>query len=216
MNEEAAIFDLGKRLSELRNSGEDLSDERVLVGNSWVLPDELADEYEKHFPPGPRRYKQATTRKFQYEMVMDGDCRGELVGLKIAFQGRSIHILEKAAIISCSDRGPLKIIKSSRCNRYDVIFGANDTFVIDKIDETMSIARGTFLVDSKTCCNETPIAGMNRQYIVGASDIPLCTTYFPFVPFDRFWPTWYGYIEFRKRQINELRNTEQAVSPNGP
>lgn len=44
MDEEPAMFVIGKQLSKLRNSGEDLAEELIKVGNSWVSPTELADE----------------------------------------------------------------------------------------------------------------------------------------------------------------------------
>lgn len=69
MTEEEAVFTLGKRFSELRTQGYDLSSDGVRVGASVVLPEELADEYDRHFPPGPRQHRQDTDRKFHYELV---------------------------------------------------------------------------------------------------------------------------------------------------
>lgn len=211
MTEEEAIFVMGKALSELRNSGEDLSTEKVLVGKSWVFPDELADEYDKLFPPGPRRHKQATDKVFIYEMVNVWDCRGEPVGLKISHLGRAINVLEKAEVFWCNNQTYKEKIKTSICNRYDVIDGDCDAFIIDKVDETISMMRTRFRIDDGTFCGETPIAGNGRLYVDGIQPYGVgCIgrSYFPFVKFDKFWTVWNGYVEFRKRQINELRNIE--------
>lgn len=54
MTEEEAVFVLGKQLSELRQSGKPMPPAKVRVGYSLVSPAELADEYEKHFPPVPK------------------------------------------------------------------------------------------------------------------------------------------------------------------
>lgn len=159
MTEEEAIFVMGKALSELRNSGEDLSTEKVLVGESWVFPDELADEYDKFFPPGPRRHKQATDKER---------------------------------------------IKTSKRNRYDVIDGDGFIFVIDKVEESISVQTGLFRIDGGTICRETPIAG-NEQRDYGDWQGALRGTNFPFSKFDKFWTGWNGCVELRKRQINEVR-----------
>jgi hypothetical protein len=209
MTEEEAVFVMGKALSELRNSGEDLSTKRVRVGKSWVLPDELADAYDKHFPPGPRRHKQLTDKIFTYEMVNDWDCRGEPVGLRISHLGRSIDVLEKAEVFRCNNRAYKEKIKTSLCNRYDVIDGDWDAFIIDKVDETISMMRTRFRIDGVTFCEETLIAGNGRVYVEGMQPYGVgCIgrSYFPFVKFDKFWTVWNGYVEFRKRQIAELRN----------
>ena len=207
MNEEEAVFILGKQLSELRNSGEDLSDERILVGKSWVLPSELADEYDKHFPPGPRRHKQVTDAVYHYSLVPVPDCRGELTGLHITTKGRSIDVLEKAYILHCHFRGDLsERIRTSKCNRYDVIEGISQTFVIDKVEEKISASRICYAADNVTCSQETPISGNQRVHIEGSGGWIICSVYFPFFKFADFWKALDGYIEFRKRQIAELRN----------
>lgn len=202
MDEEEAVFVVGKALSELRNSGEDLSTEKILVGKSWVLPEELADEYDKHFPPGPRRVKQLTDKVFTYEMVDDWECRGQAVGLKIQHLDRSFDVLEKAEVFLCSNLNYKAQIRTSPCNRFDLIEGDRNSFIIDKLQETISISRAVFRVDGSIICEERPIAGQ------GIHGIDFARTYFPFVPFDRFWKVWNGYVEFRKRQIAELRNLE--------
>jgi len=202
MDEEEAIFVVGKALSELRNSGENLSSEKVLVGNSWVLPEELADEYDKHFPPGPRRVKQLTDKVFAYEMVDKWECRGQAVGLKIHHLDRSFDVLENAEIFRCDNSNYQSQISTSSCNRFDIIKGDRNRFIIDKLQETISISYAVFRVDGTTFCEEMPIAGR------GPHGIDYVRTYFPFVPFDRFWKVWSGYVEFRKRQIAELRNLE--------
>jgi hypothetical protein len=200
MDEEEAVFVVGKALSELRNSGEDLSTERIRVGSSWVLPEELADEYEKHFPPGPRRAKQITDKVFTYEMVDVWECRGQAVGLKIQHLDRSFDVLESAEIFRCSNSNYQSQISTSPCDRFDIIKGDRNRFIIDKLQETISISYAVFRVDGTTFCEEMPIAGQ------GIHGIDHARTYFPFVPFDRFWKVWNGYVEFRKRQIAELRN----------
>jgi hypothetical protein len=215
MDEEHAIFVIGKRMSALRNSGEDLSEERIQVGGSWVLPDELADEYDKHYPPGPRRHKQATDRIFEYSMVPSRDCRGELMGLYIKHEGRAIDVLEKAAVLPCNFHGALsERTRTSKCNRYDVIQGRSNTFVIDKLEEKISVAKAQFRVDDTTFCEETPIAGSTTLLLDDSKSDFICSVSFPFFSFEKFWPAWNGYVEFRKRQIAELRITEQGVPPN--
>lgn len=207
MDEEHAIFVVGKQLSALRNSGEDLSLEHILVGNSWVLPDELADEYDKHFPPGPRRHKQVTDRVFEYSQVPSRDCRGELMGLYIKFGDRSIDVLEKAEVFPCHQRNAIKDhIITSKCNRYDIIRGRENTFVIDKLGELISIARAKYRVDNTTFCEETPIAGCQSLSITDSNSFCICSVHFPFLPFDKFWAKWEGYVKYRKQQIAELRN----------
>ncbi len=206
MDEEQAIFIIGKQLSALRNSGEDLSEELIKVGNSWISPNELADEYDKHFPPGPRRHKQVTDRVFEYSVVPSRDCRGELMGLYIQYQGQSFDVLEKAEVFPCNGREDVKTqIWTSKCNRYDVIEGRLYTFVIDKLEEKISMAKASFRVDDMTFCEEIPIAGKDRLWISDEKSDHSCRVYFPFFTFDKFWPAWNGYVELRKKQIDELR-----------
>lgn len=54
MTEEEAVFVLGKELSGLRQAGKPMRTAKVRVGSSFVSPAELADEYEKYFPPAPK------------------------------------------------------------------------------------------------------------------------------------------------------------------
>jgi hypothetical protein len=209
MDEEEAIFVIGKRLSAVRNSGEDLSEERIQVGESWILPDELADEYDKHYPPPPRRHKKVTDRVFEYSMVPSRDCRGELMGLYINHEGRKIQVLEKTEILPCNHHGDVsEIIRTSKCNRYDVITGRHFTFAVDKVEESLSVLRARYRIDDTTFCDETPIIGREQEYLESVDGIIGCTN-FPFIPFPRFWNVWNGYVALRKSQITELR-TEQV------
>lgn len=205
MDEEHAIFVIGKQFSALRNSGEDLSDELVKVGNSWVSPTELADEFDKHFPPGPRKHKIVTDRVFVYERVPSRDCRGELMGLYIRHQDRSFDVLEKAEVFPCNCCYEIETkIWTSKCNRYDVIEGRIYTFVIDKLEEKISVAKARFRVDDMTFCEETPIAGNERLSISDEKSDQSCSISFPFFAFEQFWSAWNGYVELRRQQIAEL------------
>lgn len=209
MDEEHAIFVIGKQLSALRNSGENLSEDLVQVGNSWISPTELADEYDRHFPPGQRKHKQVTDRIFEYKNVPSRDCRGELMGLYMSHQGRSFDVLEKAEVFPCNDNQSIETkIWTSRCNRYDVIEGRLYTFVIDKLEEKISVAKAEFRVDDLTFCEEKPIAGRERVRIGGDKSGQSCVTDFPFFTFDKFRAAWKGYVELRKQQIAELREQD--------
>ena len=209
MDEEHAIFVIGKRLSGIHNSGEDLSTERIRVGDSYVLPSELADEYDKHFPPGPRRHKQVTNRVYTYSLVPSRDCRGELMGLYIQDEDRTIDVLQHAEVLPCNFQGVVsERVTTSRCNRYDVIHGDSNVFVIDKLEEKLSVAKIHFRVDDTTFCEETPIAGDSVVGIYDADSRLICPVSFPFLAFDTFWKSWEGYVKYRKQQIKELQNTE--------
>ena len=214
MNEEETVFHLGKQFSKLRNDGHDLPIDPVRVGDSMVLPEELADEYDQHFPPGPRKNRRDTDRQFRYELNYLGEFRMGAVqyGLSIHFYDREFGILKNLVLFRCISTEEFKTrIRSSKSNRFDVIRGDNWTFVIDKINETISVARANYRINSSTFCDENPIAGLERVYIEEANHSPLASTSFPFVPFDRFWDVWNGYVAFRTSQIEEIRNTFRSL-----
>ena len=205
MDEEHAIFVVGKHLSSLRNSGEDLSSDPIRVGNSDVLPDELADEYDKHYPPGPRRHKQVTDRVFEYSLVPSRDCRGEKVGLYIECDGSSISVLKHAEILPCNFSESISSrVVTSRCNRYDVVRGVSNVFVIDKLHDKISISKLLFRIDGTTFCSENPIFGECRIGIYDSNSMTICSVSFPFLPYDEFWERLDEYIVSRKEQIAEL------------
>lgn len=219
MTEEEAVFTMGKRFSELRNRGEDLPTERLLVGSSMVVPQDLADEYDRHFPPGPRRHKQDTDRRFRYGLVPLCEFRmgAYTHGLSICYFGREFTVLKNFEVFGpISAKELVDRVQSSKSNRYDIIRGDGFTFAIDKVEETISVIRAAFRVDDMTFCHESPIAGRDSVYIEGSQSEPIGTSHFPFVPFDRFWQVWNGYVAFRKLQIAELRDSEQIVDANLP
>lgn len=207
MQEKDAVFVIGKRFSVLRNSGEDLPVEHVRVGNSMVLIEELADEYDKHFPPGPRRVKQETNRVLQYELtfIRGGDHCSTEHGLRFSIEGRPINVLESHTIFLAYQVGNfLELISTNNSNRFDTIAGHDMTLVIDKLEEKLSVKRARFEV-GHTFCDENPISGkvatcINREPWGACLDL----VYFPFVPFADFWRTWNAYVECRKRQVCEL------------
>ena len=217
MTEEEAVFTLGKRFSELRNQGYDLSSERVSVGTSMVLPEELADEYDRHFPPGPRQNRQDTDRKFHYELVPLYEFRmgAYIYGLAIRYFDREFSVLKGCEVFGpFSSRELASRVQSSKSNRFDVIRSDNWTFVIDKINETISVARASFRIDSMTFSDETPIAGLCTVHIQDSQSSSLACVRFPFVPFDQFWTIWNGYIAFRRSQIHEMQEVlRQPGSP---
>jgi hypothetical protein len=217
MNEEQAVFDLGKRFSMLRNCGEDLPSELVRVGRSLIRPEELADEYDKHHPPGPAQPKRLTERKFDYELVYLGEIRmgAAISGLIIRHGQREWDVLKTSDVfLGAGQRILPAMIETTKCNRFDVIRGWNFTFVVDKVEESLSVLRARYRIDDTTFCDETPIIGAHDQYLEGVDKL-YGTTHFPFVPFAKFWQVWNGYVSLRKRQINELRGTEQAAPSNG-
>ena len=217
MTEEEAVFTMGKHFSQLRNRGEELPAEPLLVGSSMVSPNDLADEYDRHFPPGPRSHKQDTDRKYTYGLVPICEFRmgAYTHGLSICYFGREFTVLKDFEVFGPISPNELADrVQSSKSNRYDIIRGDGFTFAIDKVKETISVIRATFRVDDVTHCHESPIAGKGHVYIEGSQSEPIGTSYFPFVPFDRFWDVWNGYVSFRKLQIAEIRNSEQAVAPN--
>jgi hypothetical protein len=217
MTEEEAIFTLGKRFSMLRNRGEDMPLDRIEVGNSMVRPEELADEYDRHFPPGPPTPKRDTERRFDYELVYLGEIRmgASISGLLIRHGDNQWDTLKTTDVFFCASQHTLRErIETTKCNRFDVITGWNYTFVVDKVAESLSVVRARYRVDDTTFCDETPIFGAQRQYLETIEKV-LGTAYFPFIPFDRFWQVWDEYVALRKQQISELRSTEQAVPSDG-
>lgn len=214
MNEEEAVFRLGKELSKLRNDGHDLPTDPVAVGDSMVPPVELADEYDRHFPPGPRKVRQDTDRVFEYERHYLYEYRmgAPVFGLSIRFGDREFTVLKDCELFRCISPDEFKTrIKTSKTNRFDVIRGDNWTFVIDKINETISVAHANYRIDGSSFCNETPITGLEVAYIEEKHHSPLASTHFPFVPFDRFWDFWKGYVAFRKSQIEEAREMFRSL-----
>ena len=214
MNEEEAVFRLGKEFSKLRNDGYDLPTVPVAVGNSMVPPVELADKYDRHFPPGPRKIRQDTDRVFEYERHYLYEYRmgAPVFGLSIHFGDREFTVLKEREIFRCISPDEFKTrIKTSKTNRFDVIRGDDFTYVIDKINETISVARAKYRIDGVTFCDEIPIAGLENTYIEEHHYSPLASTHFPFVPFDRFWEIWNGYVAFRKSQIEEAQDMFRSL-----
>lgn len=208
MKEEEAVFVLGKKFSFARNEGEKLPAARVRVGSSMVLPEELADEYDKHFPPGPRKHKQETKRVLKYELtvVLDEERRPVEHGLRFFIEGRPIDVLADHAVFYGAAASEYQtLISSNNSNRYDIIRGHRMTFVIDKLEEKMSVKQASFSCGS-TPCSEVPIMGRLTTWLriedYGMHD----PVYFPFVPFDDFWKTWSWYVDQRSKQIEQLRN----------
>lgn len=216
MTEEEAVLRLGKRFSMLRNQGDELPTEKVLVGHSMVLPEELADEYDKHFPPGPPRPKRMTERQFDYELIPLGEIRmgADVAGLVIRHGDREWDVLKSTDVFFCVHPQSFRtLIETTKCNRFDVITGWQFTFVVDKVDESLSVLRARYRIDSVTFCDETPILGTQSQPLETA-DKALGTVHFPFVPFERFWPAWERYVTLRTRQIAELRDIEPKGDSN--
>ncbi len=208
MDEEEAVFGLGRHYSKLRNDGDELPEEPVPVGGSMVLPVELADEFDKHHPPGPRRDRQDTDRVFQYELNTLGEYRmgAYCYGLSIRHGDREFDFLKEREIFR--DHLPGKFedcIRTNRSNRFDVITANDLTLVIDKLEETASIARAKFRFSSSLIVDETPVAGTEDVYLESAPCTPLASVQFPFVPFDAFWEHWEKYITFRKAQLAEAQ-----------
>lgn len=187
MTEEQAVFDLGKRLSALRNGGDDLSTEPVLVGKSMGLPDELADEHDRHFPPGPRRFKRLTEKVFRYELTYQEIGHGGYEsGVIIRHAGQSWDLLKNARLFTGANKETLEQIESTRCNRYDIIPGMDFTFVIDKLDEAISVTKARYFLKNLPFCEEHPVFGETNVYLEGTKH-RLSPVNFPFVPFSEFW-----------------------------
>lgn len=214
MTEEEAVFNLGKRFSMLRNRGENLPIEKIRVGHSLVSPEELADEYDKHHPPGPPQPKRVTERKFDYELVYLGEIRmgASVSGLIIRHGNHEWDVLKNTDVFFCVGPGNLETkIEATKCNRFDIITGWHFTLVVDKVEESLSVLRAHYRIDNTTFCDETPIIGAHNQYLE-CVDKHYGATHFPFVPFAKFWEVWNNYVFLRKRQINELRDTEPGAN----
>jgi hypothetical protein len=201
MNEEQAVFELGAKFSKMRHIGEDLPLSKVQVGKSYVSPVDLADEYDKHHPPGPKAPKLATTRRIRYELsYIEGSDRPEEFGLVFWIEDRRQDILARSRLFSGTFRHAETKITSTPDNRYDIIDGSMK-LVIDKVEEQISV-----LSASMGYGWEVPVMGSETRWLRqdewGCHD----PVYFPFVPFGRFWDTWNCYQKERLRQIDELRN----------
>ncbi len=208
MKEEEAVFVLGKKFSFARNEGENLPTARVRVGSSMVLPEELADEYDKHFPPGPRKHKQETNRVLKYELtvVLDEERRPVENGLRFFLEGRPINVLANHAIFyGVSGSEYQTRICTNNSNRYDLIQGDRITFVIDKLEEKMSVKQAVFNCRDVEC-KEVPVMGRLTTWLRIEDYGSFDPVYFPFVPFDAFWKTWSWYVDQRSKQIEQFRN----------
>lgn len=216
MKEVLAVFTHGKRFSMMRNRGEELPVERMQVGNSMVLPEELADEWDRIYPPGPATPKRVTERRFDYELVYLEEIRmgASVDGLIIRHGEKEWDVLKSTEVFFCGNPQRLKeSIKTTKCNRFDVIKGWDFTFVVDKVEESLSVARARYRIDYTTFCDETPIYGNEEQYLECASGEVLGRVYFPFVPFDRFWAAWGEYVALRKEQVAVMRDAGPAGPP---
>ena len=219
MKEVLAVFTHGKRFSLMRSRGEELPVERIQVGDSMMLPEKLADEWDRIYPPGLETPKRATERRFDYELVYLEEIRmgASVDGLIIRFEDKEWDVLKSTEVFFCGNPQRLKeSIVTTKCNRFDVIKGWLFTFVVDKMGESLSVARARYRIDNTTFCDETPIYGNERQYLECASGEVLGSTYFPFVPFDRFWQVWEEYVALRKEQIAVMRGGNPAAGVKGP
>ena len=208
MNEEEAVFQLGKHFSYLRNHGEDLPSDSVPVGNSMVLPQELADEYDKHNPPPPPTPKKVTNRIFNYELTYLGEVRMgcPAYGLSISYGSQNWLTFANTILYTAAHRHhPLDNLKHSKCNRYDVIPFYDFTLVIDKVKEAVSLLKARFRIDNTTFSEETPIWKSESTYIEEKDGYPIGATQYPFVPIDEFWVEWDKYVDLRREQIEQNR-----------
>lgn len=208
MSEEEAIFRLGKQFSELRNYGDELPSERVQVGGSMVLPEELADEYDKHHPPGPRKWRQATPRVFRYRFDKEflRDYRGEYLGLEITCEDQEYPFLKSASLFQPMAGFSLEDHISTSCdNRYDWLEFSRMTIVIDKLKLTAAVVVGQMGDHLNGFRQETTIWG-DVVTEMEFEDFPQTrrVTY-PFTLFTDFWQTWEKYQELRDPQVQEMR-----------
>lgn len=216
MNEEEAVFGLGKKYSALRNHGHELPGEEVRVGGSMVTPEELADEYDRHFPPGPPTPRQDSDRTFHYETVPLYEFRmgAYAHGLVIRHGDREFDVLKKVDFLrDGSSRSLRERIRTNRSNRFDVVEGDDFTYVIDKNRESMSVLRAKYKINGFTVLDESPIAGNGSFYLEDARGVPLGNVTYPFVPFGRFWEAWSDYVTRRKAQVDELRRSVAGEEP---
>ena len=209
MNEEQAVFELGRKFSEMRHVSEELPVEKVLVGTSYVSPAQLADEYDRHFPPGPKVPKLATTRRIDYELsYIEGTDRPEHFGLVFWIEGRKLDFLSQHILFSGGFRHLDSKISTTPDNRYDII-DASMKLVLDKQEERISV-----LSASLGYGLEVPVLGRETRWLRhdewGRHD----PVYFPFIRFERFWETWNWYVKQRLRQIDELMSV--ALSTDAP
>jgi hypothetical protein len=222
MTEEEAIFTLGKRLSNLYHEGEDLPNEKFRVGNSWVEPRELMEAYEKHHPPvGPRKVKQVTDRIFTYRLADDAyktwEYRGELIGVEITCGSENYPVLRSADLFRLGETKLMEErIRTSDDNRYDIIEGANFTFVIDKLRNRISVNKLKFRFNGpgySTFYEETPVWGSEMTSITLADD-PFKrskSVQFPFIPFDLFWGELNRYMNMRRVQIGKMIDDDSSA-----
>jgi len=180
-----------------------------------VLPQTLADAYDEWFPPSPP-LARATERAFEYELVyrMEISMGASAYGLTIRDGDCEWNVLKDIDVFIAVSKDDLpSVIESTKYNRYEVIHGWMFTFVIDKLRESMSVRRARYRIDDTTFCEEIPIYGRHSVYLEPTGKV-LGSTHFPFVPFNQFWSVWADYVNLRKRQIDEIRNAEQDVTPN--
>jgi hypothetical protein len=232
MTEQHAIHIAGKQFSEDRNFGDELPADRIKVGNSWVLPSELADAYDELFPPGPRQYRQATPRILKYTLNSENlyPYRGERLGVKIESGGRWYSFLESSPLFRLEDKNNIQsFITTSHDNRYDYLESERFHIVIDKFLNQASITWGTFTIErippqpkkklssesqqygmlphSGCQCSETAVWG-DLYLSIDFPKLGIGFTQFPFVPFDELWLTWDRYVEFRRGQISQATSAE--------
>ena len=192
MNEEEAIFRLGKQFSKLRNFGEELPSDRVQVGNSMVFPEELADEYDKHCPPGPRKWRQATSRSFHYSFNKEflHDYRGEYLGLEIRCEEQEYSFLERAGLFQAMAGFSLEDhISTSRDHRYDWLDFPRMTIVIDKLELKAAVVVGRMGDYLDGFRQETTIWGEAVTEMEFETYPEIRRVAYPFTPFANFWQT---------------------------
>jgi hypothetical protein len=189
--------------------------ECIEVEGQMILPEKLADAYDEWFPPRSP-LARVTERSFEYDLVyrMEISNGAPALGLMIRHDDCEWTVLKDIDVFIAVSKDELpSVIESTKCNRYDVIHGWMFTFVIDKLKESMSVRRARFRIDDTTFCDEIPILGRHSVYLEPTGKV-LGSTHFPFVPFNDFWSVWEYYVQLRKRQVDEIRNAEQDVTPN--